>query len=68
MTSMLKILATYLRDKGLGSRWKDSYKSIRKKNPAIFVHRKWTKDVDRQSTEKEIKMVTNPILKDASFY
>lgn len=40
----------------------------KKKNPAIFVHRKWTKDVDRQSTEKEIKMVTNPILKDASFY
>ena len=65
---MLKILTTSLRDKGLGPRMNKEFLQVnKKKKEREQSNRNWTKDMNRQFTEKEIQTVSNHILKDLSF-
>lgn len=68
MTNVLKISTTSLRDKELGPRMNKEFFQVNKKKKKEQSDRNWTKDMNRQFTEKEIQMVSNHILKDLSFH
>ena len=66
---MLKIPTTSLRDKELGPRKNEEFLQVnKKKKKKEQSNRNWTKDMNRQFTEKEVQTVSNHILKDPSFH